>query len=39
MTLVLKCYSGGQIKENEMGRVCKCNDKEERCMQGFIGET
>jgi hypothetical protein len=37
--LYFSCYSGGQIKEHEVGRVCNLFDEEERCIQGFSGET
>jgi hypothetical protein len=34
-----KYYSGDQIKNNEMGRACGRYRGEERCIQGFGGET
>jgi hypothetical protein len=33
------CYSGDQIKKNEMGRECNTYGGEEMCRQGFGGET
>jgi len=31
--------SGDQIEKNEMGRACSAYGGEERCIQGFGGET
>ena len=36
--LLTKCFSGDQIKKNEIGRACGMFE-EERCIQGFGGET
>jgi hypothetical protein len=38
----LKCvsvHSGDQVKKTEMGRTCGTYGGEERCIQGFSGET
>ena len=32
-------YQGEQIKENEMGGACSMYGGEEKCIQGFSGET
>ena len=32
-------YSGEQIKKNGIGRACGTNGRQERCVQGFGGET
>jgi hypothetical protein len=32
-------YSCDQIKENEMGGACGTYERQERCIQGFGGET
>ena len=32
-------HSGDQVKKTEMGRSCITNGREERCIQGFSGET
>jgi hypothetical protein len=32
-------YSGEQIRENEMGRICDLHGGEERCIQSFDGKT
>jgi hypothetical protein len=32
-------YSGDQINKNEMGGVCSMYREQERCVQGFGGET
>ena len=37
--MIFMCYSGDEIKKNEMGRMCNFNGEEEMCMQGFSGET
>ena len=34
-----KYYSGDQMKKNEMGGVRSTYEGEERCVQGFGGET
>ena len=34
-----KYCSGDQIEKNEMGGACSTYGGEERCMQGFGGET
>ena len=31
--------SGNQIKKNEIGEACSTYGREERCVQGFGGET
>jgi hypothetical protein len=33
--LLTKCYSGDQIKKNNMGGACSLCGKQERCIQGF----
>ena len=35
----MKCYSGDQIKKNEMGRAYSTYGGKERCIQGCGGET
>jgi hypothetical protein len=30
---------GDQVKKNEIGRGCSTSGREERCIQGFGGET
>jgi hypothetical protein len=37
--LLTKYYSGDQIKNNEMGMACGTHGIQERCIQGFCGET
>jgi hypothetical protein len=32
-------HSGDQVKKTEMGRACSTNGGEQRCVQGFSGET
>jgi hypothetical protein len=32
-------FGGDQIKKNEMGRECCTYERQERCIQGFDGET
>jgi hypothetical protein len=32
-------HSGAQVKKTEMGRTCGTYGGEERCIQGFSGET
>jgi hypothetical protein len=40
MTCTLTKYcSGDQIDKNEMGGACSTYEGEERCIQGFGGET
>jgi hypothetical protein len=34
-----KYHSGDQVKKTEMGRTCGTYGGEERCIQGFSGET
>jgi hypothetical protein len=34
-----KYHSGDQVKKTEMGRACGTYGGEERCIQGFSGET
>jgi hypothetical protein len=36
---VIKYHSGDQVKKTEMGRTCGTYGGEERCIQGFSGET
>jgi len=31
--------SGDKIEKNEMGGACSAHGEEERCIQGFGGET
>jgi len=37
--LLTKYYSGVQIEKNETGGACSTCGGEERCIQGFGGET
>jgi hypothetical protein len=37
--LLTKYHSGDQVKKTEMGRTCGTYGGEERCIQGFSGET
>ena len=40
MIVLLTHYcSGNKIEKNEMGGACGANGGEERCVQGFGGET
>jgi hypothetical protein len=39
IVLLTRYYSGDQIEKNEMGGACSTYGGEERCMQGFGGET
>jgi hypothetical protein len=32
-------HTNDQVKKNEMGRTCGTYGGEERCIQGFSGET
>jgi hypothetical protein len=32
-------HSGDEVKKTEMGRTCGTYGGEERCIQGFSGET
>jgi hypothetical protein len=34
-----KYHSGDEVKKTEMGRTCGTYGGEERCIQGFSGET
>jgi hypothetical protein len=34
-----KYHSGDRVKKTEMGRTCGTYGGEERCIQGFSGET
>ena len=34
-----QCCSDDKIENNEMGRACSIYGGEERCIQGFSGET
>jgi hypothetical protein len=36
---VTKYRSGDEVKKTEMGRTCGTFGGEERCIQGFSGET
>ena len=36
---ITKCYSGDQIKKNEVGGVCVMCGRQERAKIGFDGET
>jgi hypothetical protein len=38
-SVVTKYHSGDQAKKTEMGRTCGTYGGEERCIQGFSGET
>jgi hypothetical protein len=37
--LLTNRHLGDEIKKTEMGRVCSTYEREERCIQGFGGET
>ena len=37
--LLTKYFSGDKIEKNEMGGACGKYGREERCIQGFGGET
>jgi len=37
--ILTKYYSGNQIEKNEIGAACSRYGGEERCIQGFGGET
>jgi hypothetical protein len=37
--LLNRFYSGVQIEKNEIGRACGMYGRQERCIQGFGGET
>ena len=37
--LITKYYAGDQIEKNEMDGACSMCGGEERCIQGFGGET
>jgi hypothetical protein len=37
--LLTKYHSGDKVKKTEMGRTCGTYGGEERCIQGFNGET
>jgi hypothetical protein len=37
--LLTKYYLGDQIKKKEIGGACSTYGREERCIQGFGGET
>jgi hypothetical protein len=37
--LLTRCHSGDQVKKTEMGRTCSMYGGNERCIQGFSGET
>jgi hypothetical protein len=39
VVLLTKYLSGDQVKKTEMGRTCGTFGGEERCIQGFSGET
>jgi len=34
-----QCFAGDKIQKNAMGRACSAYGGEERCIQGFGGET
>jgi hypothetical protein len=37
--ILIKYYSGGQIKKNEIGVACDTYGREGKCIQSFGGET
>jgi len=37
--MLMKYCSGGKIEKNEIGGACSTYGGEERCIQGFGGET
>jgi len=37
IVLLTKCYSGDQLKKNEMGGACSMCEREQKCMQCFGG--
>jgi hypothetical protein len=37
--LLTKYHSGDEVKKTEMGRTCGTYGGEEKCIQGFSGET
>jgi hypothetical protein len=37
--LLTKYRLGDRVKKPEMGRTCSMYGREERCIQGFNGET
>ena len=37
--ILIKYYSGGQIKKNETGVACDTHEGEGKCIQSFGGET
>jgi hypothetical protein len=37
--LITKYLSGDHVKKTEMGRTCGMYGREERCIEGFSGET
>lgn len=37
--MIFTCYSGDDIKKNEMGSMRNFNGEEEMCVQGFSEET
>jgi hypothetical protein len=37
--LLTKYHLGDEVKKTEMGRTCGTYGGEERCIQGFSGET
>jgi hypothetical protein len=37
--ILTKYHMGDPVKKNEVGRVCGMCGKQERCIQGFGGET
>jgi preprotein translocase subunit SecG len=40
ISVLLKKYnSGDQLKKNEIGGACGTYGRQERCIQGFVGET
>ena len=39
IVLLTEYYSGDKIKKNQMGGACGMCGEQERCIQGFGGET
>jgi len=39
LVLLTKRYSGDHVRKKEMGGACGMQGREERCTQGFGGET
>jgi hypothetical protein len=36
---VHQCYSNDEVKKNEMDGACSVHGVEERCIEGFGGDT